>query len=183
MEVQLREVKSIKKGIEVVLLFNRVEDLKGFKLCCNSTVLRIEGSSSPCSQTPRQSLEELEGFNLQYAKGVCIDSTRETLDTKCANTLKKSISMNTILSDDDKKSDSEDDKEDTETLAFNVIIDLENTSMHNDHKDDINDDSIYSDEEVSYEELKNKYRLLYTKWVGLVELHHNLKDSLKMIQE
>ncbi|KAI5678349.1 hypothetical protein M9H77_09299 [Catharanthus roseus] len=60
---------------------------------------------------------------------------------------------------------------------------LEDTSMHNDHKDDIDDDSIYSDEEVSYEELQDKYSLLYTKLVRLVKLHLDLKDNLKKIQE
>ncbi|KAI5671356.1 hypothetical protein M9H77_11720 [Catharanthus roseus] len=39
--------------------------------------------------------------------------------------------------------------------------------MHSDHKDDINNDSIYSDEEVSYEELQDKY---------------SLKDSLKKLK-
>ncbi|KAI5649972.1 hypothetical protein M9H77_35977 [Catharanthus roseus] len=94
--------------------------------------------------------------------------------------------MNTTVSDDDKKSYSKDDEEDTdsnETLAVNMIIDLEDTSMHNDHKDDNDDDSVYSDKETSYEELQNKYSLLYTKWVGLVKLHEDLKDILKKIQE
>ncbi|KAI5667411.1 hypothetical protein M9H77_17264 [Catharanthus roseus] len=91
--------------------------------------------------------------------------------------------MDTTLSDDDKKSDSEDEEEDTDTLAFNVIIDFKDTSMHNDHKDDNDDDSIYSDKEVSYEELQDKYSLFYTKWDRIVELHQNLKDNLKRIQE
>ncbi|KAI5675500.1 hypothetical protein M9H77_06450 [Catharanthus roseus] len=169
MEVRLREVESIKKdqnlkflGIEVVLLFNDLEELKGFQLCCDSTVLRVEGSSSPCSHTPRG---------------------RKNSIAECANTLKKNRSMITSLSYNDKKSDYEDDEEDTETLAFNVIIDLEDTSMHNDNKDDSDDDSIYSDEEVSNEELQNKHSLLYTKWVGPMELHQNLNDILKKIQE
>ncbi|KAI5682244.1 hypothetical protein M9H77_03472 [Catharanthus roseus] len=75
-------------GIEVVLLFNGVEDLKGFKvkqlvprwsleelkgfqLCYGSIVLRIERSSSPRSHTPRESLEELKGFNCAMYKGIC----------------------------------------------------------------------------------------------------------------
>ncbi|KAI5653051.1 hypothetical protein M9H77_30238 [Catharanthus roseus] len=98
------------------------------------------------------------------------------LQVECANTLKKNRSLNTTLSDDKKKSDSEDDEEDTdsnEKLAFNVIIDLEATSMQMDHKDDNDDDSIYNDKEVSYKELQDKYSLLYTKWIGRVKLHKN----------
>ncbi|KAI5653589.1 hypothetical protein M9H77_30776 [Catharanthus roseus] len=36
---------------------------------------------------------------------------------------------------------------------------------------------------MSYKELQDKYRLLYTKWVRLVELHQDLKDNLKRILE
>ncbi|KAI5659025.1 hypothetical protein M9H77_27818 [Catharanthus roseus] len=46
--------------------------------------------------------------------------------------------------------------------------DLEDKSMHNNHQDDRDDDSIYIDG-VSYEELQDKYSLFYTKWVGLLE--------------
>ncbi|KAI5667715.1 hypothetical protein M9H77_17568 [Catharanthus roseus] len=48
------------------------------------------------------------------------------IQAQCANTLKKKRSMNTILSDDNKKSDTKNDEEDAdsnETLAFNVVID------------------------------------------------------------
>ncbi|KAI5657822.1 hypothetical protein M9H77_26615 [Catharanthus roseus] len=38
--------------------------------------------------------------------------------------------------------------------------DLKDTSMHNDQKDDDTDDSIYSEEEVIYEKLQDKYSLL-----------------------
>ncbi|KAI5682752.1 hypothetical protein M9H77_03980 [Catharanthus roseus] len=88
----------------------------------------------------------------------------------------------TTLSDEDKKSDFEDDEEDTnsnKTLTFNVIIDLEDTFMHIDYKDDNNDDFIYSDKEVSYEKLHDKYNL--AKWVGPMKLHQDLKGSLKKV--
>ncbi|KAI5648338.1 hypothetical protein M9H77_34343 [Catharanthus roseus] len=52
------------------------------------------------------------------------------IKVECANTLKNNRSMNTILSDNDKKSDTEDDQEDidsNETLALNEVIDLEDT--------------------------------------------------------
>ncbi|KAI5680796.1 hypothetical protein M9H77_02023 [Catharanthus roseus] len=88
------------------------------------------------------------------------------IQAKCAHTLKKNRSMNTILSDDKKR-----------------LIDFEDTSMHNYHKDDSDDNFIYSDEEISYEELQDTYSLLYTKWIGLVKLHHDLKNSLKKNQE
>ncbi|KAI5668590.1 hypothetical protein M9H77_18443 [Catharanthus roseus] len=92
------------------------------------------------------------------------------IQSEYVNTLKKNRSINTTLIDDDKKSNSKDDEEDTdsnETLAFNAIIDLKDTSMHIDHKDDSDDGSIYSDEEVSYKELQDKYSLLFTKWICL----------------
>ncbi|KAI5650115.1 hypothetical protein M9H77_36120 [Catharanthus roseus] len=66
------------------------------------------------------------------------------------------------------------DTNSNETLAFNVVIDLEDTSIHNDHNVDSDDDSIYSDEEVPYKELQDKYSLLYTKWVGNVKLYQEL---------
>ncbi|KAI5663065.1 hypothetical protein M9H77_22388 [Catharanthus roseus] len=171
-----------------MLRFNSVEDFR---------------SSSSCSHTPRGSLEELKGFNCakkskpqgrfntnnkdrkctnkfkskesimrrkfdtcQKGKGIqCRECERYGhIQAECTNTLKKNRFMNG-------------------TLIFQVIIDLEDTSIHNYHKDDSDDDFIYSDQEVSYEELQDKYNLLYTKWVGLVELHQNLKDSLKKIQE
>ncbi|KAI5667438.1 hypothetical protein M9H77_17291 [Catharanthus roseus] len=56
------------------------------------------------------------------------------------------------------KSDFEDDEEDTdsnETVTFNMIIDLKDTSMHNDHKDDNDDDSIYTDEPKKIQEQKD----------------------------
>ncbi|KAI5654638.1 hypothetical protein M9H77_31825 [Catharanthus roseus] len=148
-------------GIEVVLWVNGIEDLKGFKI----KQLVPRGKGIWC--------KECEGYG--HIQG------------ECANTFKKNLSMNTTLIDnDDKKSDSENDEEDidsNETLAFNVIIDLKDTSMHNDYKGDSDDGSIYSDEEVCYEELQNKYSLIYTKWVELVKLYQDLKDSLKKIQE
>ncbi|KAI5680961.1 hypothetical protein M9H77_02188 [Catharanthus roseus] len=65
-------------GIKVVLLFNGVEDLKGFKVrqlvpsgsleelkgfqqFYNSTMLRIEGSSSPCSHTQGRNQNNMIG--------------------------------------------------------------------------------------------------------------------------
>ncbi|KAI5663138.1 hypothetical protein M9H77_22461 [Catharanthus roseus] len=73
------------------------------------------------------------------------------------NTLKKNKSMNTTLDDEDKKSDTKDDEEDTDsnkTLAFNVVIDLGDTSMHNHHQDDSDDDFVYNSKELTYEELQ-----------------------------
>ncbi|KAI5652922.1 hypothetical protein M9H77_30109 [Catharanthus roseus] len=86
------------------------------------------------------------------------------IQVECANTF-----------DDDKKSDVEDDKEDTdsnETLAFNVLIDLEDISMNNDRKMTV--------KMIPSIVMKN---LLYIKCVGLVKLHQDLKDRLKKIQE
>ncbi|KAI5683285.1 hypothetical protein M9H77_04513 [Catharanthus roseus] len=91
---------------------------------------------------------------------------RKNHNAKCTYTLKKNRSLNTTHSDDDKKSDTEDDEEDrdsNETLASNVVIDLGDTSMHNSHQDASDDDFVYSDEKVTYEELQDNYSLLYTK--------------------
>ncbi|KAI5681484.1 hypothetical protein M9H77_02712 [Catharanthus roseus] len=180
---------SVLLRIEVVLLFHGVEDLRRFKIK---------------QLVPRESLEEFRGFNLAMCKGSLHSFSLEELkgfncavcegrkgiqcrqydgyghiQAECANTLKKNKSLNTTLSDDDKKNDSEDDEEDTdsyETLAFNAIIDLEDACMYNIHKDDSNDDSIYSDEEVYYEELQDKYSLLYNKW-----LMAQIKDATNRI--
>ncbi|KAI5682503.1 hypothetical protein M9H77_03731 [Catharanthus roseus] len=54
--------------------------MKGFQLCCGSTIFRIKGSSSLYNHIPRGILEELKGSIVQCVKGVCTDSTRETLD-------------------------------------------------------------------------------------------------------
>ncbi|KAI5681031.1 hypothetical protein M9H77_02258 [Catharanthus roseus] len=102
---------------------------------------------------------------------ICSFKTLESFFVEPKEHLNHKGGLRMTTGDDDKKSDSKDDKEDTdynETLAFNVIIELEDTSTHINHKDDSDDDSIYSDEEVSYEKLQDKCGLLYTKWVGLV---------------
>ncbi|KAI5676821.1 hypothetical protein M9H77_07771 [Catharanthus roseus] len=206
-------------GIEVVLLFNDVEDLKGFKikqLIPRGSLEELKGfncvvckrtlqTAVPCvfvlfitfhtvyhttshtaksvilHKSPKKTYKpqrrfktdnrDMKGPNKFKSEGSTMKRKFDTgrkgkgiqcrecegyghIQAECANTLKWNRSMNTTLSDDDKKSDDEDDEEDTdsnETLAFNVIIDLEDTSIDNDHKDDSDDDSVYSDEEVSFE--------------------------------
>ncbi|KAI5667422.1 hypothetical protein M9H77_17275 [Catharanthus roseus] len=186
-----------------VLRFNCVEDLKGFKIkqlvpresleelrrYCAVFYVELEKhlnlkEGSGMSTGIGNAMFKSDGSTIkrkfdtgQKGKGIqCRECERyDHIHAECANTLKKNRSMNITLNGDDKKSDSKEDEEDTdsnETLAFNVIIELEDTSMHIDHKDDTDDDSIYSDEE-----------LLYTNWVGLVKLHQELKDSLKKVQE
>lgn len=66
--------------------------------------------------------------------------------------LKKNRSLNTTLSDEDKEVetdyDDEDSKESSDTMAFNAVIDLKDTSLH-DIVDNASDaDSFYSDEEL-----------------------------------
>ncbi|KAI5681790.1 hypothetical protein M9H77_03018 [Catharanthus roseus] len=61
------ETSNTLLGIEVVLWFNSVEDLKGFKIK---------------QFVPRESLEELKGFKCAVCKRVCTDSTNETLHVK-----------------------------------------------------------------------------------------------------
>lgn len=36
---------------------------------------------------------------------------------------------------------------------------------------------------MSYEELQEKYNLMYTKWVDLVEINKDLKKSLQEVQD
>ncbi|KAI5662501.1 hypothetical protein M9H77_21824 [Catharanthus roseus] len=173
-------------GIEVVLGFNGVKDLKGFQdqAACSKMTTRIGKTliSLSLNETQRKGSLTLVKKAIQCRE--CEEYCH--IQAEYANTLKKNRSVNTTLSNDDKKSDSQDGGEDTdsnEKLAFNVIIDLEDISMHIDHNNDSDDDSIYTNEEVFYEELQDRYNLLYTKWVGLVKLYQELKDSLKKVQE
>lgn len=95
--------------------------------------------------------------------------------------------MNTTLSDEDKKEETDyDDEEDTdpnETTAFNVMMDLKDISLYNVHISASNEESLYSDEEVSYEQLQENHNLMYSKWVDLVEIYKELRRSLKEVQD
>lgn len=54
---------------------------------------------------------------------------------------------------------------------------MKGTTLHNIENYVHNDDSIYNDEddeEVTFEELQDKYNLMYTKWVELAEINKML---------
>lgn len=74
-----------------------------------------------------------------------------------ANTLKKNRSPNTTISDEHKKEETDcDDKDDTNTngtMAFNVVVDLKDTPLHDDDNNISDEDSLHSNEEVSLKEL------------------------------
>lgn len=74
--------------------------------------------------------------------------------------LKKNRSLNTTLSDDDKKEEIEyDEAYETDpngTVVFNIVVDLKDTFLHVTNEDVNDDESIYIDEEneeVMLEEL------------------------------
>lgn len=75
--------------------------------------------------------------------------------------------LDTILSDEDKKEETDYDEgnktDPNGTVAFNAIVDLKDTSLHATNIS-VNDECIYSDEkdeEVSFDELEEKYNLMY----------------------
>ncbi|KAI5654080.1 hypothetical protein M9H77_31267 [Catharanthus roseus] len=160
-----------------MLQFNGVVDLKGFKIKqfvpwgsfeelkgFNCTALTVISGLLSGRGSADVGLAELRGSLTRVKKEKAYDGH---IKVKCTNTLKKNRSMNSTLNDDDKKHDTEDDEEDT----------YSNETLHL-----IDDDSTYSDKELSYEELEDKYSLLYTKWIGLLELHQDLKDIFKKIK-
>lgn len=89
--------------------------------------------------------------------------------------------MNITLSDEDKKKETDEDEEDkidtNKTVVFNIVVDLSETTLHDDNNYMSKNDSFYRDEEVSYEELQNKYDLRYNKWIDPVEISKELKKS------
>lgn len=94
------------------------------------------------------------------------------IQAECGNTLKKNRSLNTTLNNEGKKEESdcddEDDTDSNETITFNVVVNLKERSLHDNNSSASDQDSLYSDEEVSYEELLEKYDLMHTKWIDLV---------------
>lgn len=55
-----------------------------------------------------------------------------------------------------------------ETVAFNVVADIKDISMHEVDNNVDDEESIYSneeDKEVIIEEVRDKYNPIYTKWV------------------
>lgn len=95
------------------------------------------------------------------------------IQVECANTLKKNKSLNTTLSYEDKEEtdhDDEDNNEASDTMAFNAVIDLKDNSLH------VEDSA--SDEEISYEELQEKYNLMYAKWIELVTTSNTQNKDL-----
>lgn len=72
--------------------------------------------------------------------------------------------LNSTLSDEDKKeetdNDDEDNSESSDTMAFDAVINLKNTSLHAVADNIRDEDLLYSDEEVPYKELKEKYNLM-----------------------
>lgn len=74
--------------------------------------------------------------------------------------MKNNRSLNTTLSDDKGKEETDFDESDetkyTDNIAFNVIVDMKNTAFHNAENFVDDDDSIYNDEddeEVTFYEL------------------------------
>lgn len=66
-------------------------------------------------------------------------------------------------------------------MAFNIVVDLKDTSLHVTNNSVNDDQSIYNDEEdgeVFLEELQEKYNLMYTKWVNFFEINKTLKKNL-----
>lgn len=73
-----------------------------------------------------------------------------------------------------------------DTVALNVVVDIKDTTLHNVEKCVDNDDSIYSDEddeEVIFEELQDKYNLMYTKRVELTEINKMFKKDLQNVKK
>lgn len=76
--------------------------------------------------------------------------------------------------------DDQDSSESRETMAFNGVIDMKDTSLHVEDSAS-NDKSLFSDEEKPYEELQEKYNMMYAKWIDLVAI--TLKKDLQDIQK
>lgn len=76
-------------------------------------------------------------------------------------------SLITTLSDEEKKEDTryddEDDTDPNERMTFNIVVDLKDISLHDADSCASNEESLDTDEEVTYEELQEKYNLMYTK--------------------
>lgn len=73
----------------------------------------------------------------QYRKGKASSVKCESfghIQAECANTLKKNRSLNTMLSDDERKEETDYDEGDNvdhdDIMAFNVVVDMKVTSMY-----------------------------------------------------
>lgn len=126
----------------------------------------------------------------QRAKGSHVESVKVLVTYKLSMpTLRKNKSLNTTLSNKDKKEETDSEYEDetdiNETMAFNSIVDLKDTSLHDDDSSNSvsNDDSLSSDKEVFYVELQNKYDVMYNGWIALVEINKKLKKFLQVIKD
>lgn len=93
------------------------------------------------------------------------------IQAEYANTLKKNRSLNTTLSNDEKEET--DFNEGNDTVAFTVVVDMKDTSMHRIGKSVEDYQSTYSDEEdkkVTFDELQDKYNLMYISGLKLLKL-------------
>lgn len=73
-----------------------------------------------------------------------------------------------------------------DTMAFNIVVDLKDTSFHYTRGCANDEDSLYGDEEdekLLFEELQEKYNLMYTKWIDLVKINKALKKNLEEVQD
>lgn len=52
------------------------------------------------------------------------------------------------------------------------MLSLIDTSLHV-------DESLFNEEEISYEKLQENYNLMYTKWIDLVAIGNTLKKDLQ----
>lgn len=103
----------------------------------------------------------------------------------CQHTKEKNRSLNETLSDDNKKEENNFDEGDhtdlNDTVTFNVVVDLKDTSLHK-TENSVDDESTFSnedDEKVMFGELKEKYNLMYAKWVKLLEINKAFKKDLQ----
>lgn len=94
--------------------------------------------------------------------------------------MKKNRSLKSTLSDEDERETDHHNKDNSEAsdmVAFNAIINLKDNSLYVENGAS-EDESLYSDEEISYEELQEKYNLLYVKWIDFVIISNTLKKDL-----
>lgn len=111
------------------------------------------------------------------------------IQLNCANTRKKNKSLNTTLSDDERNEETDydegNDVDHNDTVAFNVVAGMKDTSMHEVENNVDNEESIYNNEEdvaVIFQELRDKYSPMYTKWVELSQINKSLKKDLQDVQ-
>lgn len=97
------------------------------------------------------------------------------------------MSLNTTLIDDEKEEtdcDKGDNTQINDIISFNLVVDLKDISMHVIENSVRDDESTYSDEKdekVTFDELQDKYNLIYTMWIMIVEINKELKKDLQEV--